>query len=173
MNLYELSDFERIGNTEQDIHFTDLNGTREAVNAITQQALKTIQIFTPDLEATIYDNEEFSKNLLAMVRGNRHAQIQILAFETTSATSRGHALLRLAHELTSTIEIRIPAEEYQQTTIAFMLVDKKGLVFRPDTKEYDGIYNPDCKYRSQKLSEIFTAAWEHAERDLQTRRLNI
>ncbi|MCW8853328.1 MAG: hypothetical protein OQK72_01395 [Gammaproteobacteria bacterium] len=173
MSLYELSDFERTGNTEQDIHFTDLNETREAVNQITQQALKTIQIFTPDLEAAIYDNEEFSKNLLAMVRGNRYAQIQILAFETTSANSRGHALLRLAHELTSTIEIKIPAEEYQETSIAFMLVDKKGFVFRPDTKEYDGIYNPDCKYRSQKLSEIFTAAWEHAEPDPQSRRLNI
>ena len=173
MSLYELSDFERTGNTEQDIHFTDLNGARDAANAITQQALKTIQIFTPDLEATIYDNEEFSKNLLAMVRGNRHAQIQILAFETTSATSRGHALLRLAHELTSTIEIRIPAEEYQEGRFSFILVDKKSFIFRPDSKTYNGIMNYDCKYRSQKLSEIFTLAWENSVADTQTRRIFI
>jgi len=173
MSLFELSDFERTGKIEQDIHFTDLNGIREAINHITQQTLKTIQIFTPDLEATIYDNEEFTKNLLSVVRGNRHAQIQILTFETTSAINRGHALLRLAHELTSSIEIRIPAEEYQQTTITFLLADKKGFVFRSEAKEYNGIYNSDCKYRSQKLSEIFTAAWEHAEPDLQSRRLNI
>ena len=173
MSLFELSDFERTGNTEQDTHFTDLNGTRDAINQITQQTLKTIRIFTPDLEAAVYDNEEFTKNLLAVVRGNRHAQIQILAFETTSAINCGHALLRLAHELTSTIEIRIPAEEYQQTSISFLLADKKGFVFRANAKEYNGIYNPDCKYRSQKLAEIFTAAWEHAEPDLQSRRLSI
>ncbi|MDH5570655.1 MAG: hypothetical protein OEY89_02755 [Gammaproteobacteria bacterium] len=173
MSIYNLSDFEKTGKIEQDIHFTDLNGIHEAINEITQQALKTIQIFTPDLEAAIYDNEELRQNLLTMVRGNRHAKIQILAFETTSANSRGHTLLRLAHELTSTIEIRIPAEEYQQTCCAFVLVDNKSFIFRPDTKEFNGIYNPDCKYRSQKLSEIFTAAWEHAEPDLQSRRLSI
>ena len=173
MSLFELSDFERTGNTEQDIHFTDLNGTREAIKQITQHTLKAIRIFTPDLEATIYDNEEFIKNLLSIIRGNRHAQIQILAFETSSAINRGHALLRLAQELTSSLEIRIPAEEYQQTNISFLLADNKGFVFRADAKEYNGIYNSDCKYRSQKLSDIFTAVREHAEPDLQCRRLNI
>lgn len=173
MSIFGLENFERSGNIEQDSHFSEPDSARHYINQLCKQALKTIRIFTPDLEATLYNHEEFSKNLLAMVRGNRHASIQILAFETTSASNCGHVLLRLAHELTSTIEIRIPAEEYQQTSIAFMLSDKKGFIFRPNAKEYNGIYNPDCQYRSQKLSDIFTAAWEHAEQDPQTRRLNI
>ena len=140
---------------------------------MTQLALKTIRIFSPDMEATVYDNEEFTKSLLLLVRGNRHAQIQILTFETSSAINHGHALLRLAHELTSTLEIRIPAEEYQQTSAAFMLIDTKAFVYRANVKDYNGIYSKDCKYRSQKLSEIFTNAWEHAEVDPQSKRLNI
>ena len=140
---------------------------------MSKQALRKIQIFTPDLEANIYDNDDFKKNLLTMVRGNRYAQIQILACETTSATHRGHSLIRLAHELTSSIEIRIATEEYQQRSIAFMLVDNKGFVFRPDIKNNIGIYNQDCKYRSKILSEIFTFAWTHAELDPLSRRLSI
>jgi len=173
MSNFGLENFERTGNIEQDSHFTELDSARYFINQLCQQTLKIIRIFTPDLEAALYDNEEFTKNLLNMVRGNRHAKIQILTLETASASRRGHALLRLAHELTSTIEIRIPTEEYQQTGVAFMLSDTSGFVFRPDSKEYNGIYNPGCKSRSQKLAEIFTSMWEHAETDLQSRRLHI
>lgn len=172
MSLFELSDFERTGNIDLDVHFTDLDSARRSVKLLTQQALKNIRIFTPDLEIELY-NDDFCEKLLAMVRGNRYAQIQILAFETTSAINKGHPLLRLAHELTSTIEIRIPAEEYQETSISFILADNSGFVFKKESRTQDGIYNPDCKYRSQKLAEIFTTAWEHAEPDPQTRRLSI
>ncbi|MDH5767325.1 MAG: hypothetical protein OEZ38_15020 [Gammaproteobacteria bacterium] len=172
MSLFELSDFERTGNIDLDVHFTELDSARRSVNQLAKQALKTIQIFTPDLEYDIYTGN-FCDKLLAMARGNRHAKIQILAFESTSAVSRGHPLIRLAHELTSVIEIRIPAEEYQQTNIAFMVADRSGFVFRRDSKEFDGILNPDCKYRAGKLAEIFMSAWEHAEIDPQSRRLSI
>ena len=173
MSVFDLTDFERQGNVENDVHFTSLDEAKELLSQLIGSALRTIQIYTPDLEPTLYNNQAFVDGILAMSRGNRHAQIQILALDTTSAAHHGHAILRLAHQLTSTIEIKIPSEEYQEENLAYILVDKKGFIFRADSNTSEGIYNPDCKYRSNKLSEIFTMAWDHADVDPETRRLSI
>lgn len=173
MSIFNLTDFERQGNIENDETFNSLDQLRSYVSLLASGASRTIQIYTPDLEPVIYDNQEFVDQLLSMARGNRHAKIQILVLDTSQALHYGHALLRLAHSLTSIIEIRIPSSEYQQDNLAFMLVDGKGFIYRPDTTTFNGIYNPDCRVRSQKLSEIFTTSWEHAEQDPQTRRLSI
>jgi len=173
MGIFNLTDFERQGNIEADIHCTSLEDTRACLNDLAANALKSIQIYTPDLEADLYNNQAFIDSLLNMARGNRHAQIQILAVDTSAAIHHGHLLLNLAQDLTSSIEIRIPAEEYQQTNLSFMLVDRKGFIYRPDIRSANCICNPDCKYRSNKLAEIFNDTWEHAQQDPQTRRLSI
>lgn len=173
MGIFDLSDFERQGNIEHDIHFTGIEQETDLLIQATSSALKTIQIYTPDLEPLLYHNQKFIDNLLLMARGNRHAQIQILAADSSSAVLNGHLLLRLAQQLTSSIEIRKPLEEYQENNIAFILVDKKAFIYRPDVRYFEGIYNAECKFRAQKLADIFTLAWEHAEIDMETQRLNI
>jgi len=173
MGIFDLSEFERQGNIEDDIHFDGIDQEKDLLVRATSSTLRSIQIYTPDLEPAIYNNQLFIDNLLTMSRGNRHAQIQILAADTTSAVRNGHLLIRLAHQLTSVIEFRKPVDEYREDNVAFVLIDKKGFLYRPDISYFSGIYNPDCKYRSEKLSEIFTIAWEHAEIDVETQRLTI
>ena len=173
MSLFDLSDFERQGNIDNDVRFNSPEEEKELLIPLVSNALRTIQIYTPDLEPIIYNNQEFIDSLLNMARGNRHAKIQVLALDTSTGAHQGHALLRLAHQLTSTIEIRIPTEEYQEENMAFILVDQKAFIYRPDVKSFDGIYSPECKYRAGKLSETFTMVWEHAEQDTEARRLSI
>lgn len=173
MSIFDLSDFERQGKIETDVKITNSEELKNAFSQISGDAMRSIQIYTPDLEPGIYNDETFVDNLLAMSRGNRHAQIQILVMDPSSAIHRGHLLLRLAQQLTSSVEIRIPSEEYREDNISFILVDQKAFIYRPDTKYISATYNSDCKIRAQKLSEIFSLAWEHAEQDPQTRRLSI
>lgn len=173
MSIFDFTEFERNGNVENDIHFTSNEEHIALLDKLSSQALRSIQIFTPDLESAIYSNQNLKNNLLNMARGNRHAQIQILVIDTSSAVRYGHLLLQLAQQLTSKIDIRMPTEEYQEQQLGFILVDKKGFILKPDTKVASGIYNVDCRHRGTRLSEFFSYAWEHAQPDPQTRRLSI
>ena len=152
MSIFNLSDFERQGKIENDVHFTSMHELKQLLYQISDNALRSLQIYTPDMEAEIYNDSVFIKNLLSFCRGNRHAQIQILAADTSSAVKRGHQLIRLAQEITSSVEIRIPAEEYRQDKLGFLLADHKAFIYRPDIKYTDGIFNADCKYRATKLA---------------------
>ena len=173
MSIFDLSDFERQGQIENDVAFHNLEEAIAQLHQATADIHRSVQIYSPDLEPALYNNSTFIDNLLNMARGNRHARIQALVMDTSAAIKRGHGLLRLAQTLTSTIDIRIPSEEYQDDNLAFILIDRTRFLYRTDIKKFQGIYNPDCKVRANKLSEIFTLAWEHAEPDLEARRLTI
>lgn len=173
MSIFNLGEFERQGQIENDVTFEDQNEAIELLHQATTDVHRSVQIYTPDLEPDLYDNPTFIENLVKMARGNRHARIQVLTSDTSSAIKRGHGLLRLAQTLTSTIEVRIPSEEYQEDNLAFILVDHTRFIYRPDIKRFQGIYNPDCKVRATKLADIFSLAWEHANLDLEVRRLSI
>ena len=84
MSIFNLSDFERQGKIENDVHFTSMHELKQLLYQISDNALRSLQIYTPDMEAEIYNDSVFIKNLLSFCRGNRHAQIQILAADTSS-----------------------------------------------------------------------------------------
>jgi len=172
MNLFNTSNFERQGNTENDIHLDNIDDIRKSVNQLATTALRTIKIFTPDLEHETYNNDIFQKALMNLIRGNRHAQIQILVSDSSAAIHHGHRLISLARQLTSAMQIRNTPEDYQYTHMTFILVDQSGFVFKPDGAVQNAIVS-NCKYRSNKLQEFFTPAWEQAEQDPQVREVQI
>lgn len=173
MSLFDITNFERQGNTVNDIHLDNIDDIGKFVIQLSATALRTVKIFTPNLEREIYDNEYFRNNLLKFARGNRHAQIQILVNDLSSAIHNGHQLIRLAQQLPSAMQIKTTPEDYQDTSMAFILVDQSGFVFKPDRNAQNAIYNTDCKHRANKLLEFFTPAWEQAEQDPHSRQFRI
>ncbi len=173
MSVFSLSDFERQGNIENDIQFSGLPELKSCILELSSECLRSVRLFTPDLETDVYSDPAFVERLVSLCRGNRHASIQIMVCDLSPAIQRGHLLLNLAQTLTSSIEIRVPSDEYRDTGLSFMVLDNKAFVYRPDTKYMAGIANADCKFRAAMLSEIFQNGWEHAEQDPQTRNLKI
>ena len=172
MSIFDASSFERQGNIENDRHLDNMEAIRDAVCDIAGTALRTIKIFTPDMERDLYDNDAFRDSLLKFARGNRHAQIQLLTTDSSTAIHHGHRLIRLAQEITSAMQIRNTPEDYQDTSISFILVDQSSFVFKPESSVQNAIV-ADCKHRAGKLLEFFTPAWEQATQDPQTRRFTI
>lgn len=162
--LFNIQHFERQGCIDNDHHMDSLDDAREAVITLSAQASRSLKIFTPDLEADFYDNDALRRNLLDFVRGNRHASIQILAWNLDLGLHNGHRLLHLSRQLTSPMAIRKPAEEYRQTGMSFILQDQSCFIFRPDTTKVH-TFQSFCKSRSQYLFEFFSGIWEHAETD--------
>lgn len=171
MSIFDIPDFEKHGNNDEDTHLTDLEGIQKSVLEICSHATRKILILSPDLESSIYNNETFTKTLLDFIRGNRHASVKILIADSSKAVKNGHAVLRLSQQLTTAIEIKKLAEEFHDTTTGFIVVDNSSFLYKPDIRIHEGIYNPNCKFRTEKLSEIFTSIWEQSEQDLQTKRM--
>lgn len=170
---HPLNDLHKQGKADEDTALTDLNDIRAANLSVTEQALRHINIITPNLEPQIYDQQDFLDNLLKLCRGNRHASIRILVKDSSLSIKRGHGLIRLAQRLTTAIEIRNPMEEYLTQNYAYLLADNNAFVYRENGDLHKGICNLDCKYRGQELLELFNQIWEHSQLDDQIRRLFI
>ena len=172
MSIFNTTNFERQGNTDNDLHLKSTEEVCSTILSLSSGALRSIKIFTPDLEPQLYDNDVFRKNLLNFARGNRHATIQILVADTTPAIRYGHRLIRLAQQLTSAMQIRNIPEEYKDIPISFILIDQSSFLYRADGSTHNGLQSV-CKHRANKLQELFTPAWEQAEQDPQTQRFNL
>lgn len=170
-DMFELPDFDRQGKADEDISLNSPDEFRDAGVVLTTSVLRTVHIFTPDLEPVVYDHQPFLDNILQLCRGNRHASVKILVKDSSSAIKRGHGLVRLAQRLTSAIEIRNPVDEYLSMNNAFLITDKRSLMYRPHTESYKGFYNISCEFRANKLEELFKTAWENAIPDIETRNL--
>jgi len=172
MAAFDFTNFERKGNAENDVQLSSAKEILEAVIQATENSLRTIKIFTSDLEAEIYNNDELRKQLLSFTQGNRHAQIQILVDDISTALQSGHKLIGLAQQLSSIVTIKDTPADYQGMHISFILFDQAGFIFKPDSTSHIAI-SSSCKNRSHKLHEFFTSAWDQAEQNIHTRRLTI
>jgi len=172
MAAFDFTNFERKGNVESDIRLSSAQEISDAVIHATENTLRTIKIFTPDMETENYNNDKFRKQLLAFTHGNRHAQIQILVDDISSALQSGHKLIGLAQQLSSIITIKDTPADYQGTNISFILFDQAGFIFKPDSTSHNAI-SSNCKNRSNKLHEFFTSAWDQGEQNKHTRWLSI
>jgi len=172
MQHFNTLNFERQGNTENDLFLENTEEVCKAIIKLSENALRSIKIFTPDLEHLLYNNEHFRQNILNFTRGNRHAQVQILVSDISFSVQRGHRLIRLAQQLSSAMQVKITPKDYTETSISFMQVDQSGFLFKADSSRPQAI-QCCCKVRSNKLLEFFTPAWEQAELATQTQQFHI
>ncbi len=172
MSIFDSTNFERQGNTDNDTQLENINDTREAILKLAESALRSIQIFTPDMQPELYDTDNFRKMLLDFSRGNRQANIQILAADTTSSLHQGHQLIRLAQQSPSTLQIRNTPEDYQTLNFSFLLIDQSNFVFKRTNSGSTSLLS-SCTHRTSRLLEFFTAAWEQSEKDPHTQQFHI
>jgi len=172
MSIFNTTNFERQGNKKNDLHLESNEETCEAIVNLSENTLRSLKIFTPDLEHKLYDNEKFVQNILNFVRGNRHAQVQVLVSDISHSIKYGHRLLRLSQQLTSAMQIRITPEEYRETTISFIQLDQSNFIFKPDSSNQYAIQS-NCKSRSNSLLEFFTPAWDQAQKSPQSQIFHI
>jgi len=172
MAIYDFSNFERQGSTYEDIQLSSIAEIKQAVIEHTQNTLRTIKMFSPDLESEIYNNNEFRKSLLDFARGNRHAKIEILVNDITTALHEGHHLINLARQIPSIMTIKDTPLDYHSVGVAFIVFDQNVFIFKPIHSQHTAIF-ADCKSRGNKLVEFFTSLWEYAEINENTKKTYI
>ncbi len=167
--------FYKLGETAEEGYINTAEENKDIAISLAQQARYSIDIFTQDMDAEIYDNEEFSQSVFNLAKRHPSTRIRILAQDTRIAAGKGHSLIKLAQHLTSSIFIHTPSLEYKNENSAFLLVDKIGLLHRTTAshRNYKASFNFMSPQRTGKLTEMFNDMWDHSTPDIQTRRLYI
>lgn len=170
-NEQHLSEVEVEAETEMET----LEENRKAAITLAKQARMSLDILTPDLEATIYNNAEFERAVFDLVRRHRSTRIRILCRDCAEAVQQGHCLVRLAQTLTSAISLHRLTEEYRHEQRSFLVADRRGVLYRlqAGSRNAQAVFSLNAPQRAAGLLDFFDDAWEHSEPDTQTRRLYV
>ncbi len=163
------------GESNEEIRLGTAAENRDAAISLAQQARSSINIFSRDLDPRIFDNAGFERSVFNLAKTHRSADIRILVCDSTLAVSQGHCLIRLAHQLTSSVFIHTPAREHRGVLSTFMVADGVGLLYRPQStnRNYNAVVNYMSPQRAGELQDLFNEMWERSTPDSQIRRLYI
>lgn len=163
----------RLGETSAEIHISEAAENRNAALSLAKQARYSINIFTQDMDAPVYDNEEFEQHIFTFVTRHPSSELRILVQDSARAVQRSHRIVRMAQKLTSSIIIKKPSQKYKGVKTAFMTVDGVGMLYRiqADTYNYNAAVNFMSPMRTGKLDDFFNEVWDHSDQDPQVRRI--
>ncbi len=128
---------------------------------VISESLRDIYILSDELDRPIFNDPELVDLLSSFVRLERRCTIKILVKNIRPMIERGHALLNLSRRLSSKVIIKKLLLEPKDNAIAYMICDKKSLVYKHSDSEYIGFVNYNAGPESKKLLEEFVYLWEH------------
>lgn len=126
---------------------------------LVQQAARSLVIFSDDLEAWLYDHDDFTSTVMQLAQKSRNSNIRIIVRDTRALLERGHRLLRACHRASDKIHLhKLPVNQSEKLP-CFMIVDDNGLILRPDSQVMQGIGYTDYRARARPLLEQFEQYW--------------
>jgi len=163
----------KLGETKAEVQVDTAEENKNAAISLVKQARYSIDIFSQDLDAEIYNNKNFEQSVFNLAKRHPNTRIRILVQDSKKAAQNGHRLIRLAQTLTSSVFIHKPSREYKDEQCAFLVVDQLGLLYRVSAtdRNYKASVNFMSPQRAGKLVDYFNEVWEHSTPDVQTRRI--
>lgn len=145
----------------------------EATLALTQQAHRSLYIFTQQLDHRVYNSIELYDAVLKLATRSRHSRVRILIKDSSAVTQSSNRLVELSYRISSRLLIRKTAEEQQEFNEEFVIADGCGLMRRTQPLRYEGELCFNAAIKARQLSRLFDECWEQSAADPQLRRLHI
>ncbi len=136
-----------------------------------QQGQRHIDIFTHQLDRRLYDTAEVNTLLQQLIRRNRQARLRLLLRDPRYLISHGHRIVELSRQLSSYIEIRQLAEQFDEHYECFSLFDHCGILYRPHAEHFEGWFSLHEPLRVKSERVFFEEAWAASPPCRETRRL--
>ncbi len=175
MHYTRPSDFEGLV-LKKDSQTVAINTSEEcrlAALSMVRQAARRIEIVSRRLDPQMYDNREFSEAVNRLIVGSRRARVRALLRHTDPVIKRGHRLVTLSQRLSSFIELRVPAREFDESNAAFLIVDGIGVIYRTHSDRFEGTVSFNDPRMARELTRQFEEMWQTALPDSELRRANL
>lgn len=151
-----------------------LDGVEEFRSASLQlagQAQRSLEIFSYDLDATLYDQQPFISAVRKFCLRSQFSQVRILLQNNVQVQKQGHRLVELVRKMPSSMEIRRPSSDYIDHQKYFLVVDQRAYLRWGLSKRYQGYVASDYRLKAQRLSDLFNEIWQCSQSDSELRRL--
>ena len=163
----------RLGEDAREIRLASRADNQKVAVALVTQAGRSLDIFSRDLEAELYDQPDFLEGVRALALRSPHVRIRILLQDPARVVRDGHRLVEMARRLSSYIEIRQPSHDYRDHNEAFLIVDRTGLMHRRLADRYEGLASFKQPLRARELGNFFDEVWQRAAPHPELQRLHL
>lgn len=141
--------------------------------ALTQQARRSLALFSYNLDPRIYDTQEFCDALRQLATASRYSNVRILLRDSTTVVKQGSRVIELMHRISSRILVRKPPPEFYEHNEEFLIADDRGLLFRRFADRHDGELNFNAPNQCRLQLKFFDECWEASAADPELRRLHL
>ena len=140
---------------------------------LAEQAQRTLEIFSHDLDAMLYDRQPFLAAVKDFCLRSHINQVRILLQNNSQVQKKGHRLVELIRRLPSSMEIRRPNPDYIAHQENFLIADQRAYIRWRLSNRYQGEAVCDNRLKAQGLSNLFNEIWQCSQPDSDLRRLNL
>lgn len=162
-----------LGEHNETIRIEESSEVFAATLEMAKQAKRSIDIFTQQLDRRIYDDKTLYDAVLKLATSSRHALVRILIQDSTPVAKQGNRLVELSYRISSRIQIRKPATQFQDFREELCIVDGRGLIQRRNPKRYESEVCFDAPMKSRQLLKYFDECWDQSATDPELRRLSL
>jgi hypothetical protein len=161
----------RLGETSLEFEVGSLAEASAVAQALAAQARRTLLLHTEDLEPAIYDESAFLDAVTRLSHAHSQSRIWILIQDARKVVQHGHRLIEIARRMSSSIQLRRPAEQYRNYHESFLLADGCGYLHRPIAARYEGTANFHDPGKVADFEKYFMEVWDRSEQDEELKQL--
>jgi hypothetical protein len=148
---------------------TSLQEVQAATLRVASATKRLMTIYTPDLEPILYDQPKFLDTVKRLVLASGYAKVRVLLADPARALYESSRFIGLARRITSYIEVRHLHPQYRNQQSAFLIGDDRAILYRLDSKRWDGIYHSGDPAIARPYLDSFNQAWDASDPDAETR----
>jgi predicted GNAT family N-acyltransferase len=172
INIHDLPN-QILGETRGYIDLKGLEDNKMAAIHMARQGQRSLNLFTPNLDPRVFDNEEFIEAVKKIALHNPRSRVNILILNPAEVVSRGHRIVELARKISSHIFINRADTEDQHHVDTFMVVDNVGIIRRAHNDRFEGLAEFNNPGEARLLLKTFNEAWERSQPEPELRRLHL
>jgi len=146
---------------------------RAAVVTVTGLANRGLAILTPDLEAEIYDHDDFLESLKRFVLARSFARVRVLISDPARTLKNGNRFVDIGRRLNSYIEFRDLKPEFRHHSDAFCIADDQAIVYRARSDTWGGMLGTHEPGVARHYLDIFDSLWHACEVNAELRQLSV
>jgi hypothetical protein len=118
---------------------TSLADMQAAVNRLAASAQRLISLYSPELEAELYEQTEFLDIIKRFVLGRNFAKVRVVLGHSEPLLRANNRFVAMARRLTSYIDIRLENNRVPQRAASYIIADDRAIMLRTDLETEEGI----------------------------------
>lgn len=172
ININDL-DNQVLGETRGYIDLKGVEDNKQSVIHMAKQGRRSLDLFTPNLDPRVFDNDEFIDAVKNIALDNPRSRVNILILNPHAVVSRGHRIVELARRISSHVFIHRADDEDTDRVDTFMVVDNVGIMRRAHNDRFEGLVEFNNPAEARLLSKEFAEMWERSQPEPELRRLHL